>query len=183
MVNKKLAEELKRLDGTKNFLVVSNAENLQKNVIDIVEFMIKERKIPGLYVSLNKPYTTIREILKKRKIEDNLSFIDTLGSSKNKLKKKKNVLLLSNPADLTTIAISIGAFSKQVKAKKFLIIDALSTLLIYNNLESVAKFIQSLSSLASTNEDILMIFATSECKNDNLIQKITPFFDKVIKIS
>jgi hypothetical protein len=182
-MDKKLSWELEKLDGKKTVLLISDAGTLQENTIDMVEFLVKKRKASGLYVSLNKPYTTIKESLKDRKIDEKLFFIDTMGRTDDKLKRKEDVLIVQNPADLTTIALAIGAFSKEVKGKKFLIIDALSTLLIYNNLETIAKFIQSLSRLSDIEKDILMVFSTAGYKEDSLIPKIIPFFDKVIKIN
>jgi len=61
-----------------------------------------------------------------------------------------------------------------------LIIDALSTLLIYNNENKVAAFVKEVTEYASENEVQIVAFSP-ETKGEELLNKIFNFFDKVKK--
>ena len=104
--------------------------------------------MPGIYVSLNKTQKSTEEIFRKSGINTKkLFFIDCVTSQKT----NDDVLhVASDRLDLLDTAVS--AFIKDIKGKKFLVIDALSTLLIYNNENSVAKFVKKITEYASENE-------------------------------
>ena len=69
---------------------------------------------------------------------------------------------------------------KDIKGEKFLIIDALSTLLIYNDENKVAKFVKEITEYASQN-DVDVIAFSPKTKGEELLNKIFNFFDKVKK--
>ena len=57
-----------------------------------------------------------------------------------------------------------------------MIIDALSTLLIYNNKEKVAEFIKEIIEYATQN-NVKVIALSPETKGEELLEKIKDFFD------
>jgi archaellum biogenesis ATPase FlaH len=61
-----------------------------------------------------------------------------------------------------------------------MIIDALSTLLIYNNENKVAKFVQEITDYASENQVYVVAFSP-KTQGEELLNKIFNFFDKVEK--
>ena len=54
-------------------LATVNPDNYQETNIEIIRYLVQEEKIPGLYVTLNKPFNIIFNLLKKEKIKS--SFI------------------------------------------------------------------------------------------------------------
>jgi archaellum biogenesis ATPase FlaH len=73
---------------------------------------------------------------------------------------------------------AVNAFIGDIKGEKFLVIDALSTLLIYNNEDSVAKFVKKMTEYASQN-NMQIVALSPETKGEELLKKIFNFFDKV----
>lgn len=154
-----------------SLLIITPVEKLQEKSKDIVKSF---RDIPGIYISLNKTQKSMEEIFKKSGINTKkLFFIDCVASNKT----RDDVLHIS-PDRLDLLDSAVGAFIKDIKGEKFLIIDALSILLIYNNENSVAKFVKKMTEYAS--EKYVQIVALSpKTKGEELLNKIFNFFDKV----
>ncbi|RLE42335.1 hypothetical protein DRJ16_04980, partial [Candidatus Woesearchaeota archaeon] len=107
-----------------SLLIITSVDKLQKEIIRY----LKKLNGYGVYVSLNKTQKSIEEILKKNKIDTNkLFFIDCVTSE-----KIRDDVLHIHPDQLDILCTAIRAFMKDIKGEKFLLIDALATLLIYN---------------------------------------------------
>ena len=161
------------------FLVILPAAKIQPNIDSIVEYLVKKEKNSVAFICLNKPYATLEKNWEKRKIDTSqILFIDCITASVEKPKKEKNVVFIPSPSGLTAISLAINTFLKGAKGKKTVIIDALSTLLIYNEINSVARFTNDLIEKARVSGAKEVIFTT---KHDELINKVSLFFDRIIK--
>jgi len=131
----------------------------------------------GIYISLNKTQKKIEEILKKEKINiKKLFFIDCVTSNKT----KDDVLHIS-PDRLDLLNSAINSFIKDIKGQKFLILDALSSLLIFNNENKVADFIKEITQEASQNHTNVIAFSP-QTKGKELLNQIFDYFDEVKKV-
>lgn len=147
-------------------------KDLQKEIFATIK---QFKNIPCIYVTLNKPATKVKEELKKVSLQkDYLYFVDCITSNG----KAKNVIFAESPSALTTISISITQLCEKIKGDKLLIIDSLSTFLIYNEINTLASFV---SSVTKRNKNKLVVFTPKE-KDRTLIDKVCPFFDKIIKL-
>jgi archaellum biogenesis ATPase FlaH len=154
-------------------LIITSVEKLQEEVNTTVKSF---KDIPGIYVSLNKTQKSIENILDKEKINTKkLFFIDCVTSE-----NVKDDVLHINPRQLDKLSYAINNFIKEIKGKKFLIIDALSTLLIYNDENKVASFVKEITEYASRNEVEVIAFSP-KTKGEELLNKIFNFFDNVKK--
>jgi len=154
-------------------LTITSVEKLQP------EILVKVRSFKdkaGIYVSLNKTQKSTEEILKKAKVDTSkLFFIDCVS----KEKVREDVLHIG-PDDLEMLSTAIHSFIKDIPGEKFMIIDALSTLLIYNNENKVAKFVQEVTDYASENKVYVVAFSP-KTQGEELLNKIFNFFDNVEK--
>ena len=154
-------------------LIIAPVEKLQERIIEIIKDY--KDKI-GIYVSLNKTQKSAEEILKKSNIDTKrLFFIDCVT-----LEQTKEEVLHIKPNDLDRLSYAINEFIKDIKEDKFLIIDALSTLLIYNNENKVAAFVKEITEYASQN-NVEVIALSPKTKGEELLNKIFNFFDEVKK--
>jgi len=154
-------------------LIITSVEDLQKEVNGIVKTLSAN---PGIYVSLNKTHESIENILKSNKINTSkLFFIDCVTSEQ----KRDDVLHIS-PRELEKLSSAINTFIKDIPGKKFLVIDALSTLLIYNDENKVARFVKEITEFAAEKE-VDVIALSPKTKGEELLNKIFNFFDKVKK--
>ena len=155
----------------KSKLVIVSVEKLQS---EIVSTLLSFEGI-GVYVSLNKTQKGIINLLEKNKVDTKkLFFVDCVGSNK----EDKKAIQVS-PSKLDELGYAINSFLQEIKGDKFLIIDALSTLMIYNNENQVAAFVRKITKYASNNEIELIAFSP-KTKGEEFLNKIFNFFDEVV---
>jgi KaiC/GvpD/RAD55 family RecA-like ATPase len=164
-----------------SILVITPLEKLQQDLNDVMKVLTK-KGISGVYVSLNKPYRSIQQIFSDNKIDTGKVFyIDCIASKEAKAEKVREVLHIDDPTDLRLLDDSIKSYLKEMPGEKYVVIDALSTLLIYNDKKEVAKFVKSLTEHAV--EFKVKTVALSPKTGDNeLLTYIFNFFDKVIQM-
>lgn len=153
-----------------SLLKITSVEKLQ----DKINSAVKSFDTPGIYVSLNKTQKSTEDILKKSGADTTkIFFIDCV----TKEKTRGDVLHIA-PHDLKMLSSAVQTFIKEIKGNKFLVIDALSTLLIYNNENDVAKFTKEITEYASENNVSVVAFSP-KTKGEELLNKIFNFFDRV----
>jgi len=156
-----------------SLLIITSVEKLQHRIVDSIKSF---KNVPGIYVSLNKTQKSTELMLKKSGIDTKrLFFIDCVTSEKT-----RDDVLHIPPDKLDLLSDAIHEFIKDIEGQKFLIIDALSTLLIYNAENKVAKFVKEVTEHASAN-DVKTIAFSPKTSGEELLNKIFNFFDKVKK--
>ncbi|MBN2518314.1 MAG: hypothetical protein JXB14_05695 [Candidatus Altiarchaeota archaeon] len=141
---KELKEYLKKLP--KDFIVLVNvkAENYLKTNMEILKLLCNDEGLPGVYITVNKPYQTMVRMLDDHKVKtDKLFFIDcitkTAGGQTDP--DNKRVLYMDSPQNLTGLGVALGEAVRAIDGNnKFLFLDSLSTLQLYHNVGTVAKF-------------------------------------------
>jgi len=150
-------------------LIIIPVEKMEKTKIDL----IKSFKTPGVYVSLNKSVKGLKRLFEKNKISfSQIFFIDGVNSNTN-----SNILSIF-PTELDNLKYAIKIFINEIKGRKFLIIDALSTLLIYNNENKVASFVKEIINYSQKHE-VEFVALSPKTKGEELLNKIFDFFDVV----
>lgn len=143
-------EYKKKLKALREYIVLATVgpEKYQETNLALVRHMTKEEKVPGVYVTLNKPFKTMQDIFKKAGINTGMIiFIDAVTkTSGGKLEKKDNCLYIGNPENLSDISIAMDQAVTALPSKeKFVFFDSLNTLLLFNSLPTVARFIHFLA--------------------------------------
>ena len=152
-------------------LVLSSVQTLQQKINYTIKSLQKSR---GLYISLDKTQKSAEMTLKKAGIRCNyLFFIDSVTSE-----FRSNEMVHIPPTRLDLFQFAVYCFISHLPKKQFLIIDNLSTLLIYNDLNKVAMFVKKITEFASKH-DVEVIIFSSKSQNSELSDKIFNFFDKV----
>lgn len=157
-----------------SLLIITSVEKLQSRINSIIKSFIN---IPGIYVSLNKTQKSTENILQEAGIDTKkLFFIDCVTSERT----RDDVVHIA-PTELDLLSSAINDFIKDIKGEEFLIIDALSTLLIYNHENEVAKFVKKVTEFASQHDTQVAAFSPATKGEELLNDDIFNFFDKVEK--
>lgn len=155
-----------------SILITSSVESLQKRILS----EIKSLKCPGMYVSLNKSQKSTAAFLRKGGVDTKkLFFIDCMTDA-----AKSGGVLHVAPDRLDLLESAIKSFLDGVKGKRFVLVDALATLLIYNDDNKVAKFVKEITEHASSHDSIVVAFSP-KTKGEELLTKVFNFFDHVVK--
>lgn len=167
-------------------LIMAHGETLKGTVLKVMKHLTKAG-YSGIYISINVPHQTIDSLLKKEGIDtQNMFYIDCITALVHKMHHKKagNVLYADHPLELKedgTVMNEITQYLISVPGKKFVIIDTLRTLLLYNEPRIVSDFTKLL--IMKTNEvDAKLITFTRKEHDEEFIKDISYRFDKTIEV-
>ena len=166
-------------------LLLVNINNYQKASLEALKYLAKEEGLPGVYVSVNRPYIAIRDTLISEDIDvETMVFIDAITKiSGGTAEKVDNCLYLEGPENLTDFSISITEAVSALKfSEKFLFFDSANTLLVYNDAESVSRFFHFLTSRIRLWGVKGLVVALDRKTEKDVIAQISQFCDKVIDL-
>lgn len=167
--------------GQSQILLIPN-EEYTASLIEIARFFSHNNK-PTCYVSLNKLCQPLRDSLTNARIDtDKFFFVDGITKSANPSAKTfKNCVHMSSASALTEMSIAIDRAMATGGYEGFLF-DSLSTLLIYNSPDVVAKFAHSLVNKLS-GRGVTAVFTALEGDSETkLLKEMSMFVDKVVHI-
>lgn len=176
MINSEFKKQLKEM---KEYVALAtvDSQNYQKINIDLIKTLVNEQNTPGVYVTLNKPFKTLKTLFDNVSINTKLIiFIDAVTETP-RIEKTKDCLYIGNPEKLSDLSIAMDQAVRAIPSdEKFVFFDSLSTLLIYNNPNTIAKFIHFLST-KMREWKVKGIIISLERGNKELIDKLTQFCD------
>lgn len=170
-------------DPLENFicLTIVAPKNYEETNFEFAKYMI-DRGAEGLYVTTNHPYSFLVQKLQEKNIPvDKLYFID--GVSGESGEDFEDCIYLDSLENLTGLGILINHVMAGTTGKKFLIIDSLSTLLLYNAAGSLAKFAHFLTARMKM-WGVSGIFITLKDQSDPLlVSHLSQVCDKILDLS
>lgn len=180
----KVKEEFKKkLEGMKEYVVIATvkAKDYQETNLELIKHLTEEEHIPGVYVTLSKPFGTIHNIFKKKGIDTGMIiFIDAVTKIEGDIKKTKNCLYIGGPEKLSDISIAMDQAVRALPTKeRFVFFDSLSILLMYNQIETVVKFIHFLTTKMRSWKVKGIIISLEKDKDKELIDELSQFCDLV----
>jgi archaellum biogenesis ATPase FlaH len=171
----------KEIEENQIIVVIIPNELYLKKLIFLIKLLIENGEI--LYVNINKPYSSLIEVFRKKGIPvDRFFFIDTVTKTVVEPEPVENVEFVSSPSALTELSIAI---SKMLRNKKFycVLFDSLSTLLVYEGSLTVIKFTHSLmSKFRALNSKGVFTVLKGDIKTE-LIKDLNMFADRIIDLN
>ena len=170
------------MKGKKNgiILYLINPEEYLKGIIK----MMKKTGGNFIYVTATKPCKSIITSLEKNGIDkDRVMFIDCISKSVDeKAVACPNCILLDSPQNLPEIGIAVNVGIKSTEGKATLLLDSISTLLLYNDANTVGRFSNFLINrmkLLNVNSAMLALETDTD---KEVIQQIKSVCDEVKSI-
>ncbi len=182
-IKKTIQNEFEDLPEDFIVTVLSPTKQYSTLNIEILDYLINDRKMNGIYFTVNKPYEILATILKKNDIDiKKLYFIDAISGVIGKIKSDaENCIIVQNPSALTDLSICITEACTS-KNPGFLILDSVSTMLVYNNENATVRFIHYLITELRKCKVSGIILSLEKDMEKKIIDNIVTFCDKVIKI-
>ncbi len=177
---------LNKIKKSETILVLVHSHGLKKIVSKIMGYLIKN-KFSGIYISINVPHKTIDKLLKKEGLKtDKVIYIDCITATSHVIptQKEDNVIFADHPSDLRhdgRIMNEISQFLISVPGKKYVVIDTLRTMLIYNEPAIVSEFTDRLIEVTKDSNSKLIVLTRKE-DDEELIREISYRFDEIIDI-
>ncbi|MFC2153894.1 hypothetical protein ACFLRC_00235 [Candidatus Altiarchaeota archaeon] len=181
----RLKEEMKDLGDDAIVLISSRAEGHMRMVLAALAILLNERIQGGIYISVSRPFRYIMNSLEENNIElSHLMAIDCVSQMTGKAgEKKENIVYVENPSSLEEISMYIDRLLVKIEnPKKFILLDSLSSILIYNNAKSVKEFTHFMINKMRLEGMGGVILSIEKKEAQDLIQTIKPMLDKEIRI-
>ena len=142
----------------------------------------------GIYVTLNRPYVSLINVLKKNKCRtDGVVFIDCITKTAGQNEKTKDVVYVRSPQALTALSIAVSRAAKELNRSndapdKFLILDALTTLAVYNPQNTVSRFLHSLINMTRILK-LNCVLLSTETMDSGLSDHLEQLVDQTIDLN
>jgi len=183
---KELKKELENLPFQAVVMFVTDVKGYFKDSVNILKILINNLKLDGIYITINKPYQNLIESLNESKIDTKkLFFIDCITKTVGgKPEITENCLFIASPQNLTELGVALTQAMEAMKGKpnKFLLLDSLSTLLVYNSAGTVAKFSHFLTTRIRLSKLKGVFIIVEKEMEEKLLLTLSEFCDKVIKL-
>ena len=163
------------------FLVV-DSKSYQKTSIDVTKYLVSEQNIPGVYVTLNKPYDVVKRDLASNNIDTRLIiFIDVVTITESK--RAENCLFIGSPEKLSDMSVAIDQAIKAIPtSNKFLIFDSLNTLGIFNKPATLARFVHFLAAKIREWKVKGVILTLGQETDPAVIDELEQFSDATVEV-
>lgn len=186
MDESKLDDEIETaLDSVGITLVKTNASDYQDVNFRIMDRLVNDKDIPGLYVTVNKPYKTIQKLLDEQEIDSSrIFFIDAITKKRrDETSDENNVVFIESPQSLTDLSIAMkGVIESMPDKEKFLFFDSISMLKTYSDSNTVAKFAHYLTTNIREWDVAGVIISVSDTDDDEVVSRLTQFCDHIIEV-
>ncbi len=149
----------------------------------LVKYFV-DKKMKGIYVTINKNLADLIENFNAEGIPtDNIIFIDAISRmiGDNEI-RGSNFYYLDSPRDMVELSVALEkAISKIGDEERFVIIDSLTTLLVYNKEKIVEKLVHSISGKirAWNAKGIFILMESTKKETTNTLAQ---FCDRVITL-
>ncbi|MBI1973595.1 hypothetical protein HYS54_02175 [Candidatus Micrarchaeota archaeon] len=181
-----IQDQIKKLQPHNIVLVMTTADKYHAVNTEVLRYYLTKLRKTCIYVSMNRPAIAMQKVLGKEGVETKrVFFIDciTAIAEPHGMTRAGNIVFVTSPQNLTDMSIAISEAAEQIKkGERFLFFDSLSTLSLYNESESVAKFAHFLTTKLR-ELDIAAVFLLLEKETDQkIINNIAQFCDNVVEI-
>jgi len=136
----------------------------------------------GIYVTLNKPYGVLAKNFEKSGIPvASLFFVDGI-TNVPVASEEPDHQCLGSSIDLSSLCIATSKAVNRITEDKFLVLDSLSTLLIYNDSKAVAKFAHLFTEKMRRWGMACSLLSVEMNAERDVVSQLAPFCDKVVKL-
>jgi len=137
-----------------------------------------------VYVNVTKPYDTLIKQYESIKEINNIRFIDCISRAAGLSKPDPNVIFVESPTMLEKLSLEIMNIFKEVdeNTKKYLVIDSLSNLIIYNDPDIVTEFFYHIINRTRARDIHTISLAIEEEGLESYINRLVYLNDKILKV-
>lgn len=180
MENNKFSFGNKILDKNKLSFLIIDPEEDGEHIRKILKAPCSKKNCLGIYVVLQIPSKEIIKSLKNNGIDAScLFFIDCISNISGRTEQLENCVFTSGPSALTELSIAIND-QLNTNRFKFFVFDSLTTLLIYNNKDTILRFMHFLTSKLRRYNLKIVIFSLNDEVSKEIIRKVCSMDDAII---
>jgi archaellum biogenesis ATPase FlaH len=163
--------------------VILPSSNYSDLIQAFFEYIRSRPEDAWVYVTITKPYENIVKQFGELAESKNIRFVDCISRAAGISKTDPNCVYVESPSMLEKLGLEIINIFKTVdeKTNKYLILDSLSTLIIYNDQEIVTEFFYHLAN-RTRSRNIHIISLAIEEEGMDKFNKLLYLNDKILKV-
>lgn len=151
----------------------------QEGVMGAMKYF-SERFGMGLYITLNKPCAVLQGAFEKGGLAPGrLVYLDSITNTPER--RIESCHYLGRMRELTDLCIALAKMLSEEKEVKFVFVDSVSTLLIYNDSKSVIRFCHSITEkLRSMSLPAALVMVEMD-EGKDVVAQLAQFCDAYVK--
>ena len=179
-----LRRKLNSLSGGFITTIIVDSPLYLQTSIDVLKMLVDERKLSGVYVTVNRPYSNIETMLQTNEVDlSKLFFIDAVTNMAVQASNRtENCLYVASPESLTDISIALDQVIHEEPQKNFIFFDSLSALLIYNNIDTTSRYLHMLTVKMRILKVQIILISLEKETDEKLKSRLTQFSDNLITV-
>ena len=160
-------------------LIVVNAGNYRKSRSELLNYFLADERIPGVYITLNKPYDIILRELGSNADTRLVIFIDCITQiAQGRQARQQNCVFIGTPEKLSDLFVALDQAVNSITVnEKFIFLDTLNTLTLFNAEATIARFIHQLVAKIRAWKAKGIILTIHKNGDEDLLSDIAPFCD------
>lgn len=178
-------KDLSSIDDGDVVLLLSSGEGILKENVNVLRILFDGLDFDhGVYITISRPFVSLERILKNNGIDTSkLYFIDCVSKAVGvDAESTPQCKYLESPSSLSALSTSITeVIHSMPEGKKFLFMDTLSLLLVYNSAGSIARFSHFLVNKIRLMGVSAVFMSVEEEMEAKLVGEISQFCDKTIR--
>jgi len=184
MVTSEINKEIEGLPEDAIVIVTTKSENHMKIVLSLLRITLAQRHWNGVYISANRPSERIKAAMQDQDIEvGGMQLIDSISRVAGKrLERTKDTVFIDNPSSLEEIGMYADNMLEKMAPPRFVILDALSSLIIYSDPKSVKEFTHFIINKMRLGGIGGFILSVENEEAQELVNAIKPMCDKMIQM-
>ncbi len=150
----------------------------------LFEYIQDRTEDAWVYVTVTKPYETLVREFEYLTDAKNIKFIDCISRAAGISKPSPNCIYIESPSMLEKLGLDIMNVFKEVDeiTKKYLIIDSLSNLIIYNDADIVTEFFYHIVNRTRVKNIHTISLAIEEEGLEKQLNRLIYLNDKILKV-
>ena len=137
-----------------------------------------------VYLTVTKPYDNLMKSFPYLQNSKNVKFIDCISRAAGISKSDQDCIFVESPTMLEKMGLEIMNLFKEAdgNAKKYLVIDSLSNLIIYNDPEIVTEFFYQIINRTRARDIHTISLAIEEEGLSQYLNRLIYLNDKILKV-
>lgn len=183
------------LDNGNKMLFSVDYGHIAKTNLILLKGLMEELKKKGLFVTVDRPHQYMEHLLRMHKVNyQNLFFLDTITTFSGALSDQnvnlKNVKILDTPFQIDLLPELFSLSNKNIGIKnqidisgfEFILIDNVASMLNYNDLETVTKFLENYLAKFNNINNVFLPLLVDKLTHGSLYMTAKKMFDIEIDI-
>jgi len=137
-----------------------------------------------VYLTVTKPYDNLTKEFEYLRHSKNVKFIDCVSRAAGLSRDNQDCIFVESPTMLEKISLEIMNLFKEAdeNAKKYLVIDSLSNLIIYNDPDIVTEFFYNIINRTRARDIHTISLAIEEEGLSQHLNRLIYLNDKILKV-